>query len=163
MKPTDEEVERLAREMCRISGREPDERIEDWVGRGTPEGFAWDVFWREPAQAYLLARAAERSLALGELAKADGELIASMTAEDAAGEAEIARSIRSSKPWYPDDDPRWQEFTPGDPMPCDPDMVVEVLHFERQGQAWSREPAPARYWLSEELGGDYPVVAWRPA
>ena len=62
MKPTDEEVERLAREMCLINGQDPDQRIEDWGGRGTPEGFAWDVFWREPARVYLVTRAFERNL-----------------------------------------------------------------------------------------------------
>ena len=72
----------------------------------------------------------------------------------AAREAEIARGIRHSKPWYPDDDPRWQEFTPGDPMPCEPDMEVEVLVRYKLGAAtvaWELEI------------GSPCVVAWRPA
>ena len=178
MKPTEEEVERLAREMCRLDGFDPDETNEDRGLCGTLfRTPVWAMDYEHRARTYLLARAAERSLALGELAKADGELIASMTAEDAAREAEIARAIRSIKPWYPDDDPRWQEFTPGDPMPCDPDTIVHVLVREdRWSKTWSESEAhPAKHW-DWRLGarwlnwglGSYKaerraIVAWRPA
>ena len=83
----------------------------------------------------------------------------------AAREAEIARGIRHSKPWYPDDDPRWQEFTPGDPMPCDPDMKVEILiRREREGKYWYSCILTAENlrW-DAEVSLDRQIVAWRPA
>lgn len=79
-------------------------------------------------------------------------------------------------PWLPPD-PRWQEHTPGHPMPCDPDTLVHVLVREdRWPKTWSESEAhPAKHW-DWRLGarwlnwglGSYraecrAIVAWRPA
>ena len=70
----------------------------------------------------------------------------------------------TKKPWYPDDDPRWQEFAPGDPMPCEDGTVVETLwRYERKSKSWesgSWSAFPAMWEVEDDP--DYDIIAWRP-
>ena len=68
--------------------------------------------------------------------------------------------------WYFDDDPRWQEFTPGDPMPCDPKArVLTLCDWERRIKDIPPCPYPANAMYVEWhlRDGPFRVVAWRPA
>jgi hypothetical protein len=53
----------------------------------------------------------------------------------------------------------WIPHTPGDPMPCDGNLLVEV-RFER---GLIDDGFPAKSWVWGRQEGGYSIVAWRPA
>ena len=85
---------------------------------------------------------------------------------DPEGEKAYLVSSGPEKPWYPDDDPRWQEHTPGDPAPCDGRHRVRLLsRCERNEKRHYPYTGYARIWNwgSFHDDPDVEIVAWRPA
>lgn len=64
----------------------------------------------------------------------------------------------------------WIKHTPGDPMPCSNELLVEVMtRRERDKNEWRSSPGRASSWMwgsaktDRRLGRSGEVVAWRPA
>jgi hypothetical protein len=72
--------------------------------------------------------------------------------------------MTADTPWLPDDGHQWHEHTPGDPMPVEGDVLVEVLtEVERDRQSIRSEPRPADFWQWGDDNDPANIVAWRHA
>lgn len=73
---------------------------------------------------------------------------------------------KQQKLWTPDDGHVWTEHTPGDPMPCDGEVVVCVLlRFRRELRQPPLNPKHhAKTWgWGRQDDHAAEIVAWRPA
>lgn len=76
-------------------------------------------------------------------------------------------SIKPSEEWdlLPCDAEGWIPHTPGDPMPCDGDLEVEIMtRTEVEGSIpWRPGPLPAEAWeWSANLSPSLQILAWKP-
>ena len=75
----------------------------------------------------------------------------------AAVDALNAKGLAQDLAPTPDAD-GWREHTPGDPMPCPEDVLVEVK--ERGRSSTNTDRAHRMDWRHS---GNYAILAWRPA
>lgn len=95
-----------------------------------------------------------------------GELFAGdFIAKDSSGAIGLYNQSNTQR-LFPCDADGWIPHTPGDPMPCDGDLEVEIMtRTEVEGSTPRRpEPQPAEDWeWSVNLSPPVQILAWKPA